>query len=51
MFARIKRFYDNGLWKKWQVWDVVGVRDGITQEQYKQITGETYDSNNRPPVE
>ena len=41
MFARIKRFYDGGLWTKEQVHTVVGLGT-ITPEQYKQITGENY---------
>lgn len=48
MFERIKRFYDQKLWKKYQTWDVVGVRNGITAEEYELITGEEYDANNRP---
>lgn len=50
MFARIKRFYDQGLWKLYQVWDAVGVK-AISSSQYQEITGEVYDVNNRPPVE
>lgn len=42
-FERIKRFYNNNLWTKEQVAD--GVRFGrITEEQYKQITGEEYEA-------
>lgn len=50
MFARIQRFYNQGLWQKYQVWDAVGVKV-ITVSQYQEITGEIYDANNRPPVE
>lgn len=41
MFARIKRFYDNGLWTKEQVHIVTGLGT-ITPEQYKEITNEEY---------
>ena len=40
-FARIKRFYDAGLWTKEMVADAV-VFGRITPEQYEQITGEPY---------
>lgn len=43
MFARIKRFYDNGLWTKQQVHDVVAV-GAITPEEYELITGEPYEA-------
>lgn len=40
-YATIKRFYDKGLWTKKMVGD--GVFAGkITEEEYKQITGEDY---------
>ena len=41
MFARIKRFYNRGLWTKLQVWTVVGY-NAITPEEYEEIVGETY---------
>ena len=40
-FARIKRFYDAGLWTKEQVRDAVTF-NRITQEEYEQIVGEPY---------
>ena len=40
-FARIKRFYDGGLWTKEMVADGV-VANKITGEQYFEITGEVY---------
>lgn len=40
-FARIKRFYDNGLWTKEMVADAV-IYNRITVEQYKEITGEEF---------
>lgn len=41
MFARIKRFYDNGLWTKEQVHTVTGL-GVLTPKEYKEITGEDY---------
>ena len=40
-FARIKRFYDLGLWTIEQVREAVQF-GRITAEQYKEITGEDY---------
>lgn len=42
MFARIKRFYDNNLWTKEQVYIVTGLGT-LTPEQYEEITGEKYE--------
>jgi hypothetical protein len=39
-FERIKFYYNNGLWDKQRVWNVVG--KVITQEEYEQIVGEPY---------
>lgn len=50
MFARIQRFYNQGLWKKYQVHDAVTAK-AITAEEYQIITGDAFDPNNRPPVE
>jgi uncharacterized XkdX family phage protein len=44
MFERIKRFYDRKLWTKEMVADIVGV-GAITAKQYKEITGEDYETN------
>lgn len=41
MGARIKRFYDGGLWTKQQVHDATRV-GAITEDEYKIITGEDY---------
>lgn len=41
MFAKIKRFYNLGLYNKAQVAQFVAKRV-ITADQYKQITGEDY---------
>lgn len=42
MFNRIKRFYDRELWTIEQVHFVVGLRRGLTPEEYEEITGEKY---------
>ena len=42
MFARIKRFYDNNLWTKEQVYIVTGLKV-LTPEEYYAITGEPYE--------
>lgn len=42
MFARIKRFYDNNLWTKEQVYIVTGL-GVLTPEEYLTITGEPYE--------
>ncbi|MCY7933166.1 XkdX family protein [Bacillus subtilis] len=41
-FNYIKGFYEKDLWTKERVYNVVGKR--ITEEQYKEITGEEYSS-------
>lgn len=40
-FAKVKRYYDEGLWSKRQVHDAV-VKGWITAEEYEIITGEPY---------
>ena len=42
LFAKIKKFYDNGFWTKDMVGNVVGKPNGITAEEYELITGETW---------
>ena len=42
MFAKIKRFYNLGLYTKEQVAQFV-VKGIITEAQYEQITGEPYE--------
>lgn len=39
-FERVKYYYDNKLWDKQRVWNVVG--KVISSEEYEQITGEPY---------
>ena len=41
-FEKIKRYYEEGLWSKQKLYNVVGKRTGITPEEYEIITGETY---------
>lgn len=40
-FEKIKSYYDKRLWKTSQVRDAV-VKGWITEEQFTEITGETY---------
>lgn len=40
-FAKVKRYYDEGLWSKRQVHDAV-FKGWITAEEYKIITGDPY---------
>lgn len=47
MFARIQRFYNQGLWTKYQVWVAV-LANAITAAEYKIIVGEDYDPNTPP---
>lgn len=42
-FEKIKGYYDNGLWTQEQVYNVVGKKQGITPEEYEEITGEPYE--------
>lgn len=41
-FNKVKEYYDRGLWSKTRVKNAVG--KWITQEEYKEITGEEYTS-------
>ena len=40
-FELVKRYYDEGLWKKKAVWNAVG-RGWITPAEYEEIVGEPY---------
>jgi len=40
-FEKIKSYYNEGLWQKWQVAKAVEFKK-ITAEEYKLITGEDY---------
>lgn len=41
-YELIKGYYDSGLWDKERVYNVVGKKNGITPEEYEEITGEPY---------
>jgi uncharacterized XkdX family phage protein len=41
MYAKIKAWYDAGVWSKQWVHDAVG-KGKITAAEYEEITGETY---------
>lgn len=41
-FAKVKHYYDKGLWSKRQVHDAV-VKGWITAKEYEIITGEPYE--------
>ena len=41
-FAKVKRYYDEGLWTKSMVANAV-VKGWITSEEYEIITGEPYE--------
>ena len=42
-FEKFKSYYDNGLWSKERLYNVVGKKTGITAEEYELITGEPYE--------
>jgi len=42
MFDKVKYYYDNGLWDRQRVWNVVG--KAITEVEYQLITGFIYPS-------
>ena len=41
-FQKVKNYYDNGLWNKQMVRNVVG--KWITAAEYEEITGELYEA-------
>lgn len=41
-FYKIKGYYDAGLWTIEMVSNVVGKKNGITPEEFEEITGEPY---------
>ena len=41
-FGKIKGYYKSGAWSIFRVWSVVGKSLGITEEEYKEITGFDY---------
>ena len=42
-FEKFKSYYDNGLWSKERLYNVVNKKTGITAEEYELITGEPYE--------
>lgn len=42
-FEKIKHYYDSGLWTKEQVYNVVSKKNGISEEEYREIVGEDYE--------
>lgn len=42
-YEKIKWYYDNGKWDIERVHNVVGKKNGITQEEYYEIVGENYE--------
>ena len=40
-FEKVKNYYDNGLWSIHRVHEAV-VKEWITADEYKEITGEDY---------
>lgn len=41
-FDKIKAYYDEGLWDIERVHNVVGKKNGITADEFTEITGEPY---------
>lgn len=41
-FDKYKRYYEQGLWDKGRLYNVVGKKMGITAEEYEEIVGEPY---------
>lgn len=39
-FEKVKGYYEKGLWSNTRVYNAVG--KWITEEEYRQITGDTY---------
>lgn len=48
-YAKVKYYYEQGYWKKFMVYNIVG-KNWITPEEYEEITGEPY-VKPQPPVE
>ena len=42
MFDKIKYYYEHELWSIQRVWNVVGKPNGLTEDEYHQITGFIY---------
>ena len=41
-YTKIKNYYESSMWSIDRVWNVVGKKLGITEDEYKEITGFTY---------
>lgn len=41
-FQKFKKYYEDGLWTKQMLYNVVGKKTGITAQEYEIITGEPY---------
>ena len=41
-YEKIKGYYDNNLWTKEMIYNVVGKKNGIYDWEYEEITGEPY---------
>ena len=50
-FNLIKIYYETKLWSKQRVRNVVGKPAGVTEEEYKIITGEEYNMTGKEVVE
>ncbi len=46
-FNTVKKNYDKGLWSLERVWNVTGKALGITEEEYRQITGFIYPAKSK----
>lgn len=44
-FDKVKTYYEKGLWSKHRVHDAV-VKNWITADEYREITGEEYSDEN-----
>ena len=42
-YYKILDYYQRGLWTKEMVHNVVGKKNGITTEEYEEITGEPFE--------
>lgn len=40
-YAKVKYYYEQGYWKKFMVYNIVG-KKWITAEEYEEITGDPY---------
>ena len=45
-FDKIKNYFDNGMWSITRVYNLVGTKRGITEEEFESITGVSYEDFN-----